>query len=61
MYPKLLRIRQVVERTGLGRSTIYDLIKKGQFPKQVYITERCVGWSEDGVHDWILERLEAKT
>ena len=58
MYPKLLRLREVMERTGLKRSTIYDLIKKGRFPKQVMLSERCVGWVEDKIHDWILARLE---
>ncbi len=58
MYPKLLRIKQVQERTGLSRSTIYELIGKEKFPRQVLITERCVGWVEDEIHDWIVAKLE---
>lgn len=59
MYSRLLRIHEVKERTGLSRSTIYDLIKKNQFPKGIAITKRCVGWVEDDIHDWIVGRLEA--
>jgi prophage regulatory protein len=58
MYPKLLRLKEVMKRTGLSRSTIYSLIAKGKFIPQVVITERCVGWVEDEVHDWLLKRIE---
>lgn len=59
MYSRLLRLRHVMERTGLSRSTIYDLIKKEKFPRSIALTERCVGWVEDDVHDWVVQRLEA--
>lgn len=58
MFPCILRLRDVKERTGLSRSTIYELMATGEFPKQVQLTLRSVGWSEDEVHDWILARLE---
>lgn len=57
-YTRLLRLNNVKERTGLSRSTIYNLMSKGQFPKQHPITERCVGWDEDEIQDWILSKLE---
>jgi prophage regulatory protein len=59
MHPRLLRLKEVMKRTGLSRSTIYGLVKEGKFPKQITITERCVGWVEDEIHDFILKRLEA--
>lgn len=59
IYSQLLRLKEVMKRTGLSRSMIYELAGKGKFPKQILITERCVGWVEDEVHDWILQRLEA--
>lgn len=58
MYTRLLRIKEVMTRTGLSRSTIYELMSKGEFPKQVVLTERCVGWIEDEIQDWLLKRLE---
>lgn len=59
MTTRLLRLKEVIERTGLSRSTLYELMAKDKFPKQILITERCVGWVEDEVHDFILRRLEA--
>lgn len=56
---RFLRLNEVKKRTGLSRSTIYQLIGKGEFPSQVSLTKRCVGWTEDVIHDWIVKRLEA--
>ena len=60
MYPNIIRLKEVIKRTGLSRSTIYALMSKDQFPKQIQITERCIGWSEDIIHDWILQKLEQR-
>jgi prophage regulatory protein len=56
----ILRLNEVVKRTGLSRSTIYSLMKSGGFPKQTQLSLRMVGWSEDSIHDWILQKLEQK-
>lgn len=60
MYPNIIRLKEVIKRTGLSRSTIYALMSKDQFPRQIQITERCIGWSEDIIHDWILQKLEQR-
>ncbi len=49
---RILRIRTVLERTGLSRSTLYRRIEQGNFPKQIRISERCVGWRESAVEAW---------
>jgi prophage regulatory protein len=50
---RILRIRSVLERTGLSRSTLYRKIRGGTFPKQVRIAERCAGWRESAVREWL--------
>ncbi len=55
----ILRLPEVLKRTGLTRSTLYDLIKQGKFPRAIQLSIRCVGWLEDEVHDWVVKRLEA--
>lgn len=57
--PALLRRRQVQARTGLARSTIYQYIKAGVFPKPIPLGARAVGWIESEVSDWIAERVKA--
>jgi len=49
----ILRRKQVEQRTGLSRSTIYDRIKAGEFPAPVRLGEHAVGWLEHEVHDWL--------
>lgn len=55
--PAFLRRRQVEARTGLARSTIYQYVKDGVFPKPVPLGPRAVGWLESDVNEWIAERL----
>jgi prophage regulatory protein len=50
---KILRIRTVLTRTGLSRSTIYRKMKDGTFPSQIRISEHCSGWRESEINSWI--------
>ena len=56
--PAFLRRKQVETRTGLSRSTIYQYIKDGVFPKPVPLGPRAVGWLESEVSGWIAERVK---
>lgn len=52
---RILRMRTVVERTGLSRSTLYRKMRDGTFPKQVRISEHCCGWRESAINRWIAD------
>ena len=54
--PRLLRLRQVIEITGLGRDTIYRYIRAGEFPRQRRISARASAWREDEIQEWIDSR-----
>lgn len=54
---KLIRRPIVEQRTGLARSTIYDMMKDGRFPRAVRIGDRAVAWPEIEVDAWIEARL----
>ena len=56
--PAFLRRKQVETRTGLSRSTIYQYIKDGAFPRPVQLGLRAVGWLESDVSDWIAARVK---
>jgi prophage regulatory protein len=43
--------------TGLARSTIYERIATGGFPKPIHLGPRSVGWIADEVEDWIAARI----
>ncbi|HEX8223391.1 MAG TPA: AlpA family transcriptional regulator [Allosphingosinicella sp.] len=50
---RILRLKGVLDRTGLSRSTLYRKVKDGTFPKQVRIAVRCAGWRESAVDAWL--------
>lgn len=55
----ILRLDSVLTRTGLSRSSIYNQINQGIFPKPVALGPRAVGWRESDINDWI-DRCVAK-
>lgn len=54
---RIIRLKQVIETTGLGRSTIYKYIGEHTFPEPVPLGGRAVGWLEEEVLDWVLSRV----
>jgi prophage regulatory protein len=50
---RILRLKNVLERTGLSRSTLYRKMQLGTFPKQLRISARCAGWRESDVDAWL--------
>ena len=57
---RLIKLKEVMDCTGLGRSTIYNYIADGTFPKPVSLGARAVAWVESEVQEWILERIEER-
>jgi prophage regulatory protein len=51
----IIRLRTVLQRTGLSRTTLYRKIGAGTFPKQVQISRNCTGWYESQVNQWIAD------
>lgn len=54
---KILRMRTVLERTGLSRSTLYRKMRDGTFPNQVQLSEHCCGWRESAINRWIADPM----
>ena len=50
---RILRLKAVLERTGLSRSTMYRKLQNGTFPRNVQISIRCTGWRESAVNEWM--------
>ena len=53
----VLRLPDVKSQTGLSRSTIYQRLTEGLFPKQINLGGRVVGWLESDIEEWIRQRL----
>lgn len=62
-YPvpaRLLSVKQVMERVGLSRATIYRKEGLGEFPARVSISQSRVGWLESEINDWILNLVQLR-
>jgi len=57
---RILRLDQVIEVTGLGKTKIYELQAAGEFPMRVQITANTVGWVEEEVQAWLARRVAAR-
>lgn len=56
MADMILRLRRVLEVTGLGRTTLYTEVAAGRFPAAVALTARCVGWRLSDIEAWMAAR-----
>ncbi|WP_289118183.1 AlpA family transcriptional regulator [uncultured Idiomarina sp.] len=54
---RFLRINEVRERIGLGRTSIYKMVNEGTFPKPVRVLGKKVAWVDSEVDEWMLERI----
>lgn len=55
----VLRLQDVVARTGRARSTLYADIQQGTFPRPVRLGARSVGWYASEIDDWLASRTRA--
>ena len=68
---RLIRLPEVLSRTGYGRTTIYRKMEDGSFPSSVKLDgrppknpeafdSRAVAWIEDEVEQWIESIIEER-
>ncbi|WP_369919966.1 AlpA family phage regulatory protein [Marinomonas polaris] len=55
---RFLKLQQVMDKTSLCRSSIYNLINAGQFPKNVTVMGRRKAWLESEIEDWMMRKIE---
>ena len=57
---RFLRLRDVINRVGMKKSSIYALMKKGEFPKQIKLSARSSAWVESEIDEWVDSRVAAR-
>jgi len=55
----LIRLPEVEKRTGLRRAHLYQLARKGAFPRPIKIGARASAWKASAVSAWIAARITA--
>lgn len=56
----LLTVEEVAALTRLSKPTIYKLVKRGEFPRQLRLCANKVAWLEREVTAWIATRADAR-
>lgn len=50
---RIIRMKTVLHRTGISRSTLYRKMAEGSFPRSVKLGEHSAGWRESSINRWI--------
>lgn len=59
MSDRIIRAKEISQKTGLSRSTIWRLEREGVFPKRKQLAPHTVGWLESEVARWLESRQPA--
>lgn len=54
---RFIRLPEVEALMGVKKSTIYDMLKKGEFIKPIRFSARAVVWPETAVLQFIQDRI----
>jgi prophage regulatory protein len=57
---RFIRLKEVLSICGKSRSSVYDAIKKGHFPKPVKLHGRSTAWVRSEVEQWAQECIDAR-
>jgi len=55
----LIRIAGVLGRTGIKRSTLWQWVKLGKFPKPYKLGLKAIAWSSSDIDTWIASKIKA--
>ena len=58
--PTLIRIAEVMRRTGRTRSRIYEDMARGRFPKSLKIGDRAIAWVDAEVDQFVAKAIAAR-
>lgn len=56
----ILRLPEVKQLVGLGKSSIYRMMDEGHFPRRVSLGSRAIGWRAGDVRAWLQSRMERR-
>jgi len=57
---RLIRLKEVMSISGLGRSSIYKFMEEGRFPMSISLGERAIAWEVSEVEEWVLDKIEKR-
>ena len=61
MFNKIYRLPEVLDLTGLCRTSVYRALAAKDFPVPIMLGKRAVGWRESELMDWVQTRQQRKS
>jgi len=55
---RFLKLKEVIQMTGISKTTIYRLMETSSFPAQYQITENMVRWKEGDISEWMQQKTK---
>jgi prophage regulatory protein len=59
MEAAILRLADLKQKVRLSKSQIYELVKRGEFPRPFKLSARASGWDAQQIQEWIDRRKAA--
>ncbi|MEE9250365.1 MAG: AlpA family transcriptional regulator [Alphaproteobacteria bacterium] len=56
MEARMLRVPEVMARTGLSRTTLWRRVRAGTFPAPIQLGENSIGWPASEITAWLASR-----
>jgi len=56
---QILKVGEVEQKVKLDRTSIYRMVKRGDFPAMIKLGERSSGWIESEIEQWLEDRIKA--
>ena len=50
---RIIRFKEVCKIVGLSRTTIWNMVNEGRFPRQRKIGKMAVGWLDKEIYEWM--------
>ncbi len=54
---RIIRLPEVVHKTGIPRSSIYKMMSEDRFPHNIKLGPRMAGWIESEIEEWLEEKV----
>ncbi|OQS41003.1 helix-turn-helix transcriptional regulator [Chromobacterium haemolyticum] len=55
-----IRLADVMQMTGLAKSTVYKYIRQGTFPRPVSAATRASRWVKSEVDSWLIQQITSR-
>ena len=56
---RIYRVKGLVELLSISRTTIWRMVKRGDFPQPICLGKRAKGWRREEIEEWVNSREAA--